>query len=76
MRRFRPELYRRGVEDQCASAEGGCEADYVRTAAVLKAFGVESWSRKEKQIDLSRGAYDSFMKLEPVSASMGKCRKT
>ncbi|AET33770.1 hypothetical protein [Pyrobaculum ferrireducens] len=31
-----------------AGAEGGRKADYARTAAVLKALGVDKWSRKGK----------------------------
>ncbi|WP_148683120.1 PaRep2b protein [Pyrobaculum ferrireducens] len=58
-----------------ASAEGGREADYQRTAAVLKALGVESWSRKPKQIQLTGGALAAFMRLEPVCAALGVCRK-
>jgi hypothetical protein len=49
-----------------AGAEGGREADYARTAAVLKALGVEGWSRKERQILLKGGALDALMRLEPV----------
>ncbi|MCU7787858.1 PaRep2b protein [Pyrobaculum sp. 3827-6] len=58
------------------SAEGGREADYLRTAAVLKALGVVSWSRKEREIKLTGGALDAFMRLEPVCAALGQCRKT
>jgi hypothetical protein len=59
-----------------AGAEGGREADYARTAAVLKALGVESWSRKPEQIQLTGGALDVLMRLEPVCAALGQCRKT
>jgi hypothetical protein len=59
-----------------ADAEGGREADYTRTAAVLKALGVEKWSRKPKQIQLTGGALDTLMKLEPVCGALGQCRKT
>ncbi|MGB9705462.1 MAG: hypothetical protein ACPL3C_08430, partial [Pyrobaculum sp.] len=59
-----------------AGAEGGREADYVRTAAVLKTLGVESWSRKEREIQLTGGALDVLMRLEPVCAALNQCRKT
>jgi hypothetical protein len=59
-----------------AGAEGGREADYTRTAAVLKTLGVESWSRKERQIRLTGGAVDALMRLEPICATLGQCRKT
>jgi hypothetical protein len=42
------------------------EADYARTAAVLKALGVESWSRHKEQIQLTGGALNALMHLEPV----------
>jgi hypothetical protein len=51
-------------------------ADYIRTAAVLKALGVESWSKKPKQIQLTGGALDALMKLEPVCRALGICQKT
>ncbi|MGC9130198.1 MAG: PaRep2b protein [Pyrobaculum sp.] len=60
----------RGYVNIQASAEGGREADYVRTAAVLKALGVESWSRQKKQIRLTGGALDTLMRLEPVSRAL------
>jgi hypothetical protein len=55
------------------SAEGGREADYLRTAAVLKALGVERWSRREKQIKLTGGALDPLMRLEPVCRALRLC---
>jgi hypothetical protein len=58
-----------------ADVEGGREADYVRIAAVLKALGVERWTREEKQILLTGGALDSLMRLEPVCGALGVCRK-
>ncbi|AET32685.1 hypothetical protein [Pyrobaculum ferrireducens] len=58
-----------------ASAEGGPDADYARTEAVLMALGVESWTREERQIHLTGGALDAFMRLEPVCAALGICRK-
>jgi hypothetical protein len=58
-----------------AGAEGGREADYARTVAVLKALGVESWSRQKKQIRLTGGALDAMMKLEPVCRALGICQK-
>ncbi|AEA13341.1 hypothetical protein TUZN_1881 [Thermoproteus uzoniensis 768-20] len=57
-----------------AGAEGGREADYARTAALLKALGIEKWSRKEKQILLKGGALDALMRLEPVCRALGLCR--
>ncbi|MGB9704840.1 MAG: PaRep2b protein, partial [Pyrobaculum sp.] len=65
-----------GYVNMHGDAEGGREADYVRTAAVLKALGVESWSKQKKQIRLTGGALDAFMCLEPVCAALGQCRKT
>jgi hypothetical protein len=51
-----------------ASAEGGREADYIRTAAVLKALGVEKWSRPKKDcMCFSRAALDALAALEPVA---------
>jgi hypothetical protein len=44
-----------------AGAEGGREADYLRTAAVLKTLGVESWSKQKKQIRLTSGALEALM---------------
>jgi hypothetical protein len=58
-----------------AGAEGGREADYQRIAAVLKALGVESWSRKEREIRLTGGALDALMRLEPVCAALGVCQR-
>jgi hypothetical protein len=55
--------------------EGGREADYIRTAAVLKALGVESWNRKEREVRLTGSALDAFMRLEHVCAALGICRK-
>ncbi|MGC9050684.1 MAG: PaRep2b protein, partial [Pyrobaculum sp.] len=57
-----------------AGAEGGREAEHLRTVAVLKALGVERWSRKPEQIQLSGGALDVFMRLEPVCAALGQCQ--
>jgi hypothetical protein len=51
------------------------KADYARTAAVLKALGVEKWSRKPKQIRLTGGALDALMKLEPVCIALGICQR-
>jgi hypothetical protein len=59
-----------------ASAEGGREADYTRTAAVLKTLGVEKWHRRERQIELTGGALDALMRLEPTCAALGICQKT
>ncbi|MCU7787391.1 PaRep2b protein [Pyrobaculum sp. 3827-6] len=63
------------------SAEGGREADYMRTAAVLKALGIKEWSvhkkrGRPKRIEFTGGALDAFMRLEPVCAALGQCRKT
>ncbi|MGC9131732.1 MAG: hypothetical protein ACP5H5_09140, partial [Pyrobaculum sp.] len=59
-----------------ASAEGGREADYARTAAVLKALGVDKWIREERRLRLTGSALDALMRLEPVCAALGQCRKT
>jgi hypothetical protein len=64
-----------GYVNMRADAEGGREADYLRTAAVLKALGVESWSRQKGQIHLTGGALDALMKLEPVCAALGICQR-
>ncbi|MGC9051654.1 MAG: PaRep2b protein, partial [Pyrobaculum sp.] len=61
-----------------ASAEGGREADYLRTAAVLKALGIEEWSvvkerGKPKQIHFTGGALKALMRLEPVCGATGRC---
>ncbi len=64
-----------GYVNMRADAEGGREADYLRTAAVLKALGVESWSRQKRQIHLTGGALDALMKLEPVCAALGICQR-
>ncbi|MGC9171159.1 MAG: PaRep2b protein, partial [Thermoproteus sp.] len=58
-----------------ADAEGGREADYIRTTAVLKTLGVEKWSRVEKRIQLTGSALDALMRLEPVCRALGICRK-
>jgi hypothetical protein len=58
-----------------ASAEGGREADYTRTAAVLKALGVDKWSRQKKQILLTGGALDALIRLEPVCRALGICQR-
>ncbi|MGC9119530.1 MAG: hypothetical protein ACP5I3_11175 [Thermoproteus sp.] len=47
----------------------------MRTAALLKALGVETWSREEKRILLTGGALEALMRLEPVCAALGICRK-
>jgi hypothetical protein len=65
----------RGYVNIHASAEGGREADYQRTAAILKILGVEGWSRKERQILLKGGALEAFIRLEPVCAALGICQK-
>jgi hypothetical protein len=57
-----------------AGAEGGREADYIRTAAVLKALGVEKWRRVEGRIELTSGALDALMRLEPVCRALGMRR--
>jgi hypothetical protein len=62
-----------GYIDIHAGAEGGREADYARTAAVLKALGVDKWSRKERQIQLTGGALDALMRLKPVCRALGAC---
>ncbi|AET32884.1 PaRep2b protein [Pyrobaculum ferrireducens] len=59
-----------------ASAEGGREADYARTTAVLKTLGVDKWIREKGRIQLTSGAVDALMRLEPVCAALGQCRKT
>jgi hypothetical protein len=64
----------KGYVNIYAGAEGGREADYQRTAAVLKALGVEKWRREERQMKLTRGALDVFMRLEPVCAALGQCQ--
>jgi hypothetical protein len=56
-----------------ADAEGGRKADYLRTAAVLKALGVEKWRREEKRIQLTGGALGALMRLEPVCRALGMC---
>ncbi|WP_237179442.1 PaRep2b protein [Pyrobaculum ferrireducens] len=61
------------------NAEGGREADYARTAAVLEVLGIEEWSvtkerGKPKQIKLTGGALQKLMNLEPVCAALGICR--
>ncbi|MCU7787342.1 hypothetical protein ODS41_05335 [Pyrobaculum sp. 3827-6] len=66
----------RGYVNIHADAEGGREADYLRTAAVLKALGVDKWIRVEREIRLTGGALDAFMRLEPVCTTLGQCRKT
>ncbi|MGB9705664.1 MAG: hypothetical protein ACPL3C_09455, partial [Pyrobaculum sp.] len=58
-----------------ASVEGGREADYMRTAAVLKTLGVEKWRRQKGQILLTGSALDALMRLEPVCAALGICQK-
>jgi hypothetical protein len=58
-----------------ADAEGGRGADYARTAAVLKALGVESWSGKEREVRLTGGALDALMRLEPICAALGIRRR-
>ncbi|AET31957.1 hypothetical protein P186_0505 [Pyrobaculum ferrireducens] len=58
-----------------AGAEGGHEADYARTAAVLKALGVEKWDREERRIRLTGSALDALMRLEPTCAALGICQK-
>jgi hypothetical protein len=65
-----------GYVNMRADAEGGREADYIKTAAVLKALGVESWSRQKGQIHLTGSALDTLMRLEPVCTTLGQCRKT
>jgi hypothetical protein len=50
------------------------EGDYLRTAAVLKALGVEKWHREERRIRLTGSALDAMMKLEPVCTALGQCR--
>ncbi|MGC9131949.1 MAG: hypothetical protein ACP5H5_10270 [Pyrobaculum sp.] len=59
-----------------AGAEGGREADYLRTAAVLKALGVDKWIRVERQIRLTGGALDALMRLEPVCGALDICQRT
>ncbi|AET31693.1 hypothetical protein [Pyrobaculum ferrireducens] len=56
------------------------EADYARTATVLKTLGIEGWSvskegGKLKKIRLTGGALDTLMRIEPVCAAMGICQK-
>ena len=65
-----------GYVNMRADAEGGREADYLRTAAVLKALGVDKWIREKGRIQLTGGAVDALMRLEPVCAALGQCRKT
>jgi len=64
-----------GYVDIHADAEGGREADYLRTAAVPRALGVDKWRREEKQIRLTGGAVDALMRLEPVCAARGICQR-
>ncbi|MGB9705544.1 MAG: hypothetical protein ACPL3C_08850, partial [Pyrobaculum sp.] len=52
-------------------AEEEREADYLRTAAVLKALAIEKWKLPRqkgelKQIQLTGGALDALIRLEPV----------
>jgi hypothetical protein len=56
-----------------AGAEGGREADYVRSTALLKTLGVEKWTRREMQILLTGGALEALMRLEPVCGAVGFC---
>ncbi|MGC8994447.1 MAG: PaRep2b protein, partial [Pyrobaculum sp.] len=56
-----------------AGAEGGREADYLRTAAVLKALGVERWHRAPRQIRLTSGALEALMGVEPVCRTVRLC---
>jgi hypothetical protein len=65
----------RGYVNIQADAEGGREADYIRTAAALKVLGVEKWRREENQIRLTGGALDALMRLEPVCRALGICQK-
>jgi hypothetical protein len=57
-------------------AEGSREADYQRTAAVLKVLGIERWRREERQIRLAGGALEALMRLGPVCIVLGLCQKT
>jgi hypothetical protein len=66
----------KGYVNTTSAIEGGREADYTRTVAVLKALGVDKWSRQKGQIELAGGALDAFMRLEPVCVALGQCRKT
>jgi hypothetical protein len=59
-----------------AGAKGGRETGYIRTVAVLKALGVEKWSKEERRIRLTGSALGALMRLEPVCAALGQCRKT
>jgi hypothetical protein len=60
-----------------ADTEDEREVDYLRTAALLKALGVEGWSRQKKgRIRLTGGALDAFMHLDPVCRALSICRKT
>jgi hypothetical protein len=60
-------------------AEEEREADYLRTAAVLKALAIEKWklSRQKgelKQIQLTGGALDALIRLEPVQRAVTRWR--
>ena len=65
----------RGYVGIDAGAGGGREADYQRTAAVLKALGIEKWRREERSIQLAGGALEALLRLEPLCAAMGICQR-
>jgi hypothetical protein len=59
--------------------EGGPEADYVRTAVVLKIIGIEKWGLhrekgKVKQITLTGGVLGRLMRFEAVCRAVGICQ--
>jgi hypothetical protein len=58
-----------------ASAEGGREADYIRTAAVLKALGVDKWRREKGRIRLTGSALDTYLRLESVCIALDICQR-
>jgi hypothetical protein len=54
--------------------------DYTYTAAVLKTLGIENWvtyreKQKPRKIQLSGGALDALMRLEPVCRALGICQR-
>ncbi|AET31784.1 PaRep2b-like protein [Pyrobaculum ferrireducens] len=65
----------RGYVNIHGDTEETREADYMRTAAVLKTLGVEKWRREERRIRLTGGALDAFMRLGPVCATLGIYQK-
>ncbi|MGC8583126.1 MAG: hypothetical protein ACP5MH_05275 [Thermoproteus sp.] len=59
-------------------AADGPRYNYIRTAASLKALGIEKWKllrerEKPKQIQLTGGALEALMRLGPVCRALGLC---